>query len=499
MMSRLATNVDADGIPVGWKPLPKQWLAMRAPARELLYGGEKGAAKTEFLVACWLKLLALAQRKFDATGIPQMKCRIIIFRKNLDDLKDWIAKSHLIYKLAYPGAVWHVNDKTWTFPSGATITVRHLDGPTDHLGYHGQELIGIGFDQVEQISWEAYSFICLNCRSGDPEYHAARMIRSTANPGGYDWVATHFKIDECPEGGKVFKIEVTNADGSKHYITRVFIRARLRDNPYLSADYEAQLRSLMNEDEIAMYLEGDFFRVAGSFFSRFLRPKVHFIKSRPIPGSWEMSFSIDWGSDAPASMHVGALDNDRRLWVIDELHCPGQTGSIYGEKMREKWRHQAWSKDRVWDVGDFYGVIDDQAMDDYGTGTAAADGIIAKGFRIWPANKDRLAGCNQMKERLLMNRRDEPQVVIFEDRCPELVKALSKIKSNAPEKPDEYDPKSDYAHACDDFRFLCMRFPLRKEREAEKADAEFARWQQIIAAQKRAAPDTERMSGGYDD
>ena len=46
-----------DGRDIGWRPLPKQALALKAFVRELLYGGEKGGGKTEFLVVCWWPLL----------------------------------------------------------------------------------------------------------------------------------------------------------------------------------------------------------------------------------------------------------------------------------------------------------------------------------------------------------------------------------------------------------------------------------------------------------
>lgn len=490
--------LDLQGRDIGWEALPKQALALEAPALELCYGGEKAGGKTEFIVVCWTPLLMLAAKKFDETGRLQHKCRIIVFRKNLDDLKDWVAKSHAIYPVMDPSASWHSNDKTWTFSSGATVTCRHLDGPTDHLGYNGQELPGIGFDQVEQIPYEAYSFIAANCRSGDPDYWKARIIRSTANPGGLDWVAKHFHIDECPEGGKIFEHKFRDRHGKDHVMTRVFIRARLHENKYIDPAYEAQLRGMMSADEQAMYLEGDFFRVAGAFFSKFLRPSLHFVQSRPIQSTWEMGFGMDWGSTNPAALYVGALDPEGCLWIVDELYGPGETGRRFGEKMRGLWDRQTWCPQRQWKPGDFYGVIDKQAMDRYGSEATAAAGIMEHGFRLFPAEKDRLAGCNQMKERFLLDRAGNARTRIFEDKCPSLVRALSKIKSNAPEKPDEYDPKSEYAHGCDGYRFLAMRFPVHQARAENVLDAEVARWSRILQAQKPTS-DTGAMSTGYGD
>lgn len=484
-----------------WKPIPKQAVAMSCPARELMYGGSKGSAKTDYLVGSALPLLALAHEKFLKTGRKQHRCRIIVFRKNLEDLKDFIVKSFDIYPFFDPQMGqegYHKNDKTWTFTSGATVTLRHLDGPTDHLGYNGHEYVAILFDEVQQIPYEAYSFLSWQLRSKDPDYHRLRMIRCTANPGGHDWIVQHFFIDECNEGGKIFKVQVTNSDGSVHETTRAFIRARTRDNPYLPPDYEAQMRASMTEDEIAMYIDGDFRRVAGSFFSKLIRPSVHFIRSKPIPDNWEMRFAMDWGSSSPACLHVGALDNDNRLWVIDELHMPGITGRRFGEEMSNMWKNQKWCPTKKWRIDDFYGVIDKQAMDRYGSEQTAAAGIQDWGFRLFEAKKDRLHGCNQMKERMLMDRQGQPQVVIFEDRCPHLVNALSKIASNAPEKPDEYDGRSAHSHAADSFRFLCMEFAVRTVRDENPVDAEVARWNRLFTRKKQQESGSG-MQTGYGD
>lgn len=464
------------------KPLPVQQWAMECPAFELLFGGAKGGGKTFFLVACWLELLQFAHEKFLREGRAQRKCRIMVFRKNLEDLKDFEVKCHEIYPIFDPGASYNVNSKTWTFSSGATLAMRHLDGPTDHLGYNGNEFVGLGFDEVQQISYDAYSFLVAQVRTSDPEYRPFLRVRCTANPGGEDWIITHFKIDEHPMGGKVFNIPVVIADGRTVNISRVFIRSWLKDNPYLDPDgtYEAQLRASMSEDAAAQYLDGDFFRVAGAFFSKFIRPSVHFVRSYPVPSSWEFRFAMDWGSTNPAAWLLGARDNDGRLYVIDELVTPGVTGRTFGEKLDERYRHQKWCGDKVFRNDDFWGVIDKQAMDKYGGEGTAAEGICEWGFRLFEAQKDRIAGCNQMKERLLLDRHGNPQVVIFEDRCPQLVRALSAIQSNAPKNPEEYNPDSAHSHVCDAFRFLCMEFPVTPVRIDDPVDADVARWEKYL-------------------
>ncbi|HYF55371.1 MAG TPA: terminase family protein [Salinarimonas sp.] len=494
----------AAGTPIAWKPLPVQELALTCPAREVLYAGSKGSGKSDWLAASWLPILKLAQEKFERTRQPQRKCRIVLFRKNLEHLKDLIAKTHYIYPMFDPAMGsrgYHTNEKIWTFTSGATVAFRHLDGPTDHLGYHGNELVGVGFDQLEQIPKEVYTFIIANLRSGDPDYHAARKVRATANPGGYDWIIPYFGIDQNPEGGKILRIQARNDDGTVHESTRAFILAKIKDNPHLPPDYEAQLRAIYNEDELDMYVNANFFRVAGAYFSTLFRPSLHLKKSHPIPSSWEFRFAMDWGSTNPACWLLGARDNDGRLWVIDELHGPGVTGRRFGETLTKKFQAQKWCAEKTFRVDDFYGVIDKQAMDRYGSDASAADGISDWGFRLFPAQKDRESGCNAMKERLLLDRHGNPQVIVFEDRCPNLVRALSAIQSQAPKNPDDYEDGSPHSHAVDAFRFLCMEFPVRPSADVNPKDAQMQAWERYVQrakAMQRQREGDSYISGGYE-
>lgn len=490
-----------------WKPLPKQQIALACPAFEMLYGGSKGGAKTNFLVACVAPILALAHRKWTETGREQRKCRIMVFRKNLDDLDDFVAKSFELYPYLDPqmgAGGWHEKAKMWRFSSQASVELNHLDGPKAHESHNGHEFAALLIDEVQFVAFEAYSFLLAQVRSSDPDYRAVNMVRCTANPGGPygDWVKKHFHIDECPEGGKIFRHQVRLPNGQTRELTRAFIRSFLRDNPYLDPDgmYEARLRGTMTPEEVRMYMDGDFDVVAGAMFSHLIRPSVHFVKSHPIPGRWEMIHATDWGSSSPACTLWGARDNDGRVYIVDELHQPGITGRVYGEAMVQKYKHQKWSSDRVWKVDDFWGVIDKQAMDRYGSEATAAAGIMEYGHRIFQADKlpgERVVGINQIRERLLLNRLGQPQLVVFEDRCPNLVRALKGIPSKAPIDPEDYDEGSPLAHAADALRFMLMRWPVQRPETKNPLDAEVARWDRILRSQRQEGDDG-KMTGGYD-
>lgn len=497
-----------DGQEIELEPTPVQEWALQCPAFEMLFGGSKGGGKTLFLVLCAHQILSLAHQKWERTGKSQRTVRIMVFRKHLEDLADFIAKSHIVYpifdrKMGTDG--WKEKAKLWQFTSGATVEINHLADPRAHEAFNGQEFAALLMDEVQYIPYEQYSFLLAQVRSSDPDFRKLNMVRCTANPGGPHgaWVKENFHIGEHPDGGKIFSQEVTLRGGKKKQITSTFIRSYLRDNPHLDPDgeYEARLRGKMSPEEVRMFMDGDFDCVSGAFFSHLLQSHIHFVRSKPIPGNWDMMHSTDWGASAPACTLWGARDPDNRVHIIDELHTPGITGRTYGEKLAEKYKHQKWSRERVWGVSDFWGVIDTQAMDRYGSEATAAAGIMEWGFRLFPADKnpgERAVGINQIKERLLMDRMGNPQIVIHEDRCPALVRALKGIQSCAPIDPEDYDMKSPLAHAIDSLRFLLMKWPTHAADKRNPVDAEVERWNRILTARKRTENDDGRMTGGYD-
>ena len=490
----------------GIKPLPRQLDALECPAFELLFGGQKGGAKSFFLLLCWGPLIAAAQAIFEATGVEQVKCRVVIFRKNLGDLADLIVKSHEVFKSFDPGAEYNRNEKKWTFGSGATVEFRHLDGPDDHRSWHGQEIIGLGLDQVEDIPYDVYSFLVANVRTADIRYKPYLQVRCTANPGGKhgDWVKKYF-IDPHPTGFKVLKTEITNADGQVRTTTRAFIPSALRDNPYLYDDgrYEAQLRASLPEHLVRMYLEGDWSVVEGAFFSSLIKPQTLFYNFREqfpegIPSSWEIRFGMDWGSTAPAATVFGTKDNDGRLWIIGEHYKPGITGRTYGESLLQYWKRNRWSNERTWSHEEIYGLIDHQATGKYGSdGATPAAGISSWGWRIFPAHKDRYTGIEQICERMQPLADGFPSIRIAKDMCPNLARTLQNVRVNKHDAKD-YD-QDDEAHAVDALRFLMMDWPMQYARPSTQ-DQQLDEWERLFRAHqtKQQQKSDDFMSTGYE-
>lgn len=124
-------------------------------------------------------------------------------------------------------AQWNEKEKTWTFPSGATLTFGYLEHEKDKYRYQSAEFQFIGFDELTQFSESQYEYLFSRLRR--PEgYPVPLRMRSATNPGGvgHEWVRQRFLVE-----------------GEKH--GRVFIPAKLEDNPYLDREsYERSLERL---------------------------------------------------------------------------------------------------------------------------------------------------------------------------------------------------------------------------------------------------------------
>ena len=124
-------------------------------------------------------------------------------------------------------AKWLDKDKTWKFPSGATITFGYLEHENDKYRYQGAEFQYCGFDELTQFSEGQYRYLFSRLRRLEGVNVPIRM-RGASNPGGsgHEWVKQRFIVEGKEQG-------------------RVFIPAKLPDNPYLDqVEYRRSLNLL---------------------------------------------------------------------------------------------------------------------------------------------------------------------------------------------------------------------------------------------------------------
>ncbi len=176
----------------------------------------------------------------------------ILFRRTYTDLSlPGALMDRAAEWLSATDARWEAARKTWVFPSGATLAFGYLEGARDHYRYQGAEFQYVGFDELTEFTEAQYRFLFSRLRRLEGSKVPLRM-RAASNPGGvgHEWVRRRF-LDEGESAG------------------RIYIPARLEDNPYLDAEqYEHSLAQL---DPVtrAQLRYGDWeARAAGGMFQR---------------------------------------------------------------------------------------------------------------------------------------------------------------------------------------------------------------------------------------
>ena len=167
-------------------PSPKQRLFLRYPCTEGLFGGAASGGKSSAL------LMAALQ------GVMIPNYSAILFRRTYQDLalsNALMDRSHQWWSKT--DAHWSAENKTWTFPSGARITLGYLDGRLDHLRYQSAEFQYVGFDETSQFPQEQALYLLSRLRAplGFPSWLPCRW-RGSSNPGGigHEWLQSRYQI-----------------------------------------------------------------------------------------------------------------------------------------------------------------------------------------------------------------------------------------------------------------------------------------------------------------
>jgi predicted phage terminase large subunit-like protein len=189
------------------------------PHLEALYGGAAGGGKSS-------GLLMAALQYVDVPGYAALLLRRTYADLSLpgalmDRAADWLQPTD---------AHWSEREKTWTFPSGATVTFGYLETERDKYRYQSAEFQCICVDELTQVRESQYRYLFSRLRRLQGSTVPLRM-RAASNPGGegHQWVYERFIV-----GGRSTK--------------RLFVPAGLDDNPYV--DRAEYVRSLSELDDV---------------------------------------------------------------------------------------------------------------------------------------------------------------------------------------------------------------------------------------------------------
>jgi hypothetical protein len=237
------------------KPLfeysPKQGLFLASSAKELLYGGGAGSAKTYALV---IKALGL-----NNVGISSGQYRALIIRKSFADLDTVLRYQNRFYKgTSYPPPEWRPGDKEWRWPNGASIEMGYLSCKADLDRYTGNQYDFIAVEELCDTIHDIATWQILEsrCRSDIPGL--VPMICATTNPKGkgFPWVQAHWAV--APDGKSTEQdiwteeIEIGGVTIPAQLNKRKYIQALISDNTlWAEAQKNAYIASLqkMNEQD----------------------------------------------------------------------------------------------------------------------------------------------------------------------------------------------------------------------------------------------------------
>lgn len=289
----------------------KQWAFVGSDADEVLFGGAAGGGKSHGqLVDAWL------------FAMRWPGSRQLVLRRTYAELEMSLVRGALAL---YPAAGYSYNASRhcMRFANGSLLDFGHLESENDVLRYQSAEYDVVRFDELTHFSRESYLFLLSRVRgvSGYP-----KQVKSTTNPGGpgHLWVKERF-VDPAPSG-----VPFVGEDGGR----RVFLPARLRDNPFLvKADpgYADRLARLPERERRA-FLEGAWELPGGRFFAGFERD-IHVEEALSPPPHWPVVRALDYGLDMLAC-YWAAVDEGGRLHVFREVFEPGLVISAAAERIR---------------------------------------------------------------------------------------------------------------------------------------------------------------------
>lgn len=242
-----------------WTPFPAQVPFLQLRAFEALYGGAAGGGKSDSLL--------IDATRYIGRGYGR-DYKALLLRQSFPDLeKSLIDRSRELYPRL--GGTYREDKRYWRFPKGEKIFFGYLESEKDLLQYQGSAFQFIGLDELTHFTRLQYIYLFSRCRSarGVP-----CRIRGATNPGGpgHDWVFERWGAWLDPEhpdpaGPGEVRYFAPKDEGEERVPRgtmvllpgdkpgdevlapgRVFIPAKLDDNPYLMADptYRAGLAQL---------------------------------------------------------------------------------------------------------------------------------------------------------------------------------------------------------------------------------------------------------------
>jgi hypothetical protein len=433
-----------------YAPTERQMVAHRLFADELLYGGAAGGGKSRWLRA---EVLATLLRFPGASGV--------IFRRTFPDLAR--ADGHILSLLSEipPGmGKYNATEHVWTFTNGSRLELAHLQRDADVLKYQGASYAVAAFDELTQFSEFQYRYLLSRLRVAGrlrDDMAAAGWrprVLAAANPGGpgHGWVKARFIDPARP--GVVWR--PTPTEDEPRPGTRVFVSAKLTDNPHLDAGYADRLAALPSDERRAL-LEGDWDVFSGQRFTAWRRA-THVIEPEALPiplgAGVPRAVGVDYGIDAPFAALWGAQFADGLVVIYREVYRAGLTAPEQADALLAA----EAPGERDPDAGRVIPVALDPASwarsptvrlpGAPNMPNLPPPGSIADAYRqrvgtaaLVKAQNDRLAGVSLVADKLRVRPDGLPRLLVY-STCPNLIRTLPALPRSVT-TPEDVDTRAE--------------------------------------------------------
>ena len=383
-------------------------------------------------------------------------------------LEPTIARARQIF--AAQEAVWHEQKSRFTWPGGARLSFRHLDHDTDADAYQGHDYSRVYVEELTQF--------------GDPRLvdklkatlrSAAGVpcgFRATCNPGGagHNWVKARY-ID-AGEYAVVTEAFHNPFDGSSVGLDRMFVPAKLTDNPKLLKKdplYVARLGQSGSAELVKAWLEGDWNIVEGAFFDKWSGRNI--VRPFAVPTFWTRFRSFDWGYAAPFSVGWWAVASDDfacesgvipRGALVRYREWYGSNGKPNTGLRLEAEAVALGIAERERGEMITYAVADPSIFRQDGGPSIAERMARASGARQRPADNTRigkigaLSGWDQLRARIAGDG-ERPMLYVFET-CRDFIRTVPVLQHD-PARLEDLDTNAE-DHVADEARYACLSRPM---------------------------------------
>jgi hypothetical protein len=429
-----------------WAPQPgPQTEFVRSEEFEVVYGGARGGGKTD---------AALGDFALHAAKIGE-NARGLLVRRTRTALEPTIELARQIF--APVGGVWREAKSRFEWPSGAVIYFRHLDNDADADLYQGHSYTRVYVEELTQFpSPRPVDKLKATLRSAAG---APCGFRATCNPGGagHNWVKARY-IDPGP-------YKTVWEDG----LSRIFIPARLADNPKLAdADplYVSRLRQTGSAELVRAWLEGDWSVIEGAFFDGWSLKNV--VKPFAAPAFWTRIRAFDWGYAAPFSVGWWAVASDPfqaegavipRGAMVRYREWYGSAGGRGLRLTAEQVAAGILEREAGERISE---AVADPSIFRQDGGPSIAERMALAGCMFRPADNTRvglvgaLSGWDQMRARIAGDEHG-PMLYVF-DTCRDFIRTVPVLQHD-PARAEDLDTNAE-DHIADETRYACLSRPL---------------------------------------